>query len=577
MAWQEHKAEDGRTYYFDPETQNSTWDKPEELFTEREIALSRTNWKEYTAEGGRKYWFNTESQESVWVFPADAEAILQGEAAADETIPKEPREVREQRGREKREEHLPSLSSIAPSTLKALPYESDAVSADNFKVMLQEHDVDKSWTVRRMMKEMVADVRYWRVRDAMSRRNLFEDYLSEIDQKKEAETMAARVLYQQQVYDLYASAENSGKTVTAYSRWSGVEKQFADDPLFQIQTPGAEDDRKLALAKYMRFLKERDEKTSQETKASGKEFLTIVLGDLKVDIVKSTWHETLRRIQQQSGDLAAQRPEMRHLNKLDLLDVYAKYIRDKEGVMQDTIDARSGVVSRQARVARQQFVKLLQEHVALGNITYLTKWKDLVVHIKDDPRFSALCGIRHSSTPLDLFWDVIEVEQRHVRTLRAISASLLASTKQEIDSLDEAAFTAFVESNVDYKRNLQNPAHTLQVYKSLKDKDFEADRFASDRKMRRQQDDFRYALRDMEPVIKAGDSWDAVRRVADRLPEAKGLTSAQREAAFEKYMSRLREREHVERDRERDRERERAPRGPPPRREFREKRVSLDY
>lgn len=566
MTWQEHKAEDGRTYYFDPETQNSTWDKPEELFTEREIALKRTNWKEYTAEGGRKYWFNTESKESVWVFPADAEAILQGEAAADESIPKEPREVREQRGRDKREEHVPSLSAIAPEAVRTIGQDPEEVS-EAFKQLMAEKKVDKSWTVQRLMKECLQDPRYWMVRDTMKRRALFEEYLLEIDQREVQQTVDKRLEYQQQVYELF---EGSGK-ISRFSRWIHVEGLFDNEPLFQT---GSVDDRKLALAKYIRFLNDQEDQKLAATKQAGKEFLKSVL---HVDIVKSTWNDTLRDIKSRSAELASERPEMRALNKMDLLDVYSKLIEEKESDLVAQIEQKSALVNRQARIARQQFVKLLNEQTEKGNITYTTKWKDLVGHIKDDVRFQTLCGIRQSSTPLDLFWDVIEVENRRVRNLRTIAMGYLTSQGKNTADLSQDQFSTLITQCSDYTTNLEHPRYTPQVYAALKDADFEIDRFASDRKLRRLQDDFRYALRDMEPVIQASDTWDAVRRVADRLPEAKGLSAVQREAAFEKYVARLRDSRERERPRARvGRERDVRDRGE--RGERREKRgVSLDY
>lgn len=568
MTWQEHKAEDGRTYYFDPETQNSTWDKPESLFTEREIALKRTNWKEYTAEGGRKYWFNTETKESVWVFPADAEAILQGEAAADESIPKEPREVREQRGREKREENLPSKSVISVEAVKSEAGAVEDVEAA-FKELMAEKEVDQSWTVQKLMKECLEDPRYWMVRDTMKRRALFEEYLFEIEQQKVQQTVDKRLEYQQQVYELFAE---SGR-VTRFSRWVDVAPIFEQNELFQI---GSLDDRKLALAKLVRFLNEKEEEITRETKKAGKEFLQSVL---TVEITKSTWNDTLRDIKSRSAELAEKRPEMRTLNKMDLLDVYSKMVEDKEPELVAQIEQKSKLVNRQARIARQQFVKLLNEQIEKGNITYTTKWKELVTHIKEDQRFQTLCGIRQSSTPLDLFWDVIEAENRRVRNLRTIAAGFLTSQGKSVADLTLDQFSDILSKCSDYNTNLEHQRYTPQVYSALKDADFEIDRFASDRKLRRLQDDFRYALRDMEPVIQASDTWDAVRRVADRLPEAKGLSAAQREAAFEKYVARLRERPRgrVGRDREMRGERgERGDRGE--RGERGEKRgVSLDY
>ena len=35
--WTEHKAPDGRTYYFNNETKQSVWEKPDELKTPAEV------------------------------------------------------------------------------------------------------------------------------------------------------------------------------------------------------------------------------------------------------------------------------------------------------------------------------------------------------------------------------------------------------------------------------------------------------------------------------------------------------------------------------------------------------------
>ena len=70
-AWTEHKAPDGRTYYYNNSTRQSSREKPDILKTPTEILLSKCPWKEYTSDAGKVYFHNSETKESVWSIPAE--------------------------------------------------------------------------------------------------------------------------------------------------------------------------------------------------------------------------------------------------------------------------------------------------------------------------------------------------------------------------------------------------------------------------------------------------------------------------------------------------------------------------
>ena len=74
-TWTEHKAPDGRTYFYNPTTRQSVWEKPDELKTEAERALARCPWKEYTSEQGKIYFHNTQTKESVWSCPKELQEL----------------------------------------------------------------------------------------------------------------------------------------------------------------------------------------------------------------------------------------------------------------------------------------------------------------------------------------------------------------------------------------------------------------------------------------------------------------------------------------------------------------------
>ncbi|XP_057977866.1 pre-mRNA-processing protein 40A-like isoform X2 [Malania oleifera] len=66
--WLEH-ASDGRRYYYNKKTRQSTWEKPLELMTPIERADASTDWKEYRSPDGRKYYFNKVTKQSKWTIP----------------------------------------------------------------------------------------------------------------------------------------------------------------------------------------------------------------------------------------------------------------------------------------------------------------------------------------------------------------------------------------------------------------------------------------------------------------------------------------------------------------------------
>uniref|UniRef100_A0A1J3JQF4 Pre-mRNA-processing protein 40B n=1 Tax=Noccaea caerulescens TaxID=107243 RepID=A0A1J3JQF4_NOCCA len=69
--WIEHTSADGRTYFFNKRTKQSTWEKPVELMTLFERADARTDWKEHSSPDGRKYYYNKVTKQSTWTMPEE--------------------------------------------------------------------------------------------------------------------------------------------------------------------------------------------------------------------------------------------------------------------------------------------------------------------------------------------------------------------------------------------------------------------------------------------------------------------------------------------------------------------------
>lgn len=69
--WQEYTAGDGRRYYYNKRTKQSSWEKPLELMTPLERADASTVWKEFTTAEGKKYYYNKDTKQSKWTIPEE--------------------------------------------------------------------------------------------------------------------------------------------------------------------------------------------------------------------------------------------------------------------------------------------------------------------------------------------------------------------------------------------------------------------------------------------------------------------------------------------------------------------------
>ncbi|CAL1395733.1 unnamed protein product [Linum trigynum] len=69
--WQEHTAPDGRRYYYNKITRQSSWEKPLDLMTPLERADASTVWKEFTTPEGKTYYYNKVTKQSKWSIPEE--------------------------------------------------------------------------------------------------------------------------------------------------------------------------------------------------------------------------------------------------------------------------------------------------------------------------------------------------------------------------------------------------------------------------------------------------------------------------------------------------------------------------
>ncbi|PHT32859.1 Pre-mRNA-processing protein 40B [Capsicum baccatum] len=108
------------------------------------------------------------------------------------------------------------------------------------------------------------------------------------------------------------------------------------------------------------------------------------------------------------------------LEKIDRLDIFQEYIRDLDSE-EEQRKLRMEELRKVERKNRDEFRKLMEEHVAAGIVNAKTNWRDYCINfsssflcsIKDFAAYLVVSSNTSGSTAKDLFTDVLdELEKR---------------------------------------------------------------------------------------------------------------------------------------------------------------------
>lgn len=434
-----------------------------------------------------------------------------------------------------------SDSPLAPANAK--PYSSDADKAIVFKELLRENGVDETWTFAKVMKTFIADPRYWAIPQSTLRKQKFDEFLLESKREREEQKRAER----KENMERMASALKNHSDIVYYTKWRSVK---IDEPVFQAADAK---DRKAAFTNYVKELRVKHFDEIESKRVEAMKRLEERFKELEVSL-NSRWLDTYAAVKSE-----LQNPEFEKLDKLDVLTVYSVYIKDAERQSNEERQKIKRVQRRKERKIRQSFSQLVEDLRKEGKIKAGTKWTSVLPIFQDDQRYLDICG-QPGSSPLELFWDITEEEERKLKLQRELALDVVNAKRYTVDS--ETSFDEFANVVWSDSRGEGISSSNLQVIfedlKRLSSKRRDHDRHAGDRKLRRNQDLLRTVFKELEPPIKLEDKWEDVKLRVQDTEEYKALpTEESRIDVFERHMRRLKERG---RDREHDREREREQR-----------------
>ncbi|OAQ72147.1 formin binding protein (FNB3) [Pochonia chlamydosporia 170] len=562
-AWQEHHTPDGRAYYYNSATKVTQWTKPDDLMTPAERALSSQPWKEYTAEGGRKYWYNTETKQSSWEMP-DAYRNAMGQSGGQPSYgqngghshssyehPREsrdhrdPRDQRDQRdfsgpdsryggyGNESRAQAFIPAASDEPEY--ASPEEAEAA----FVKLLKRCGVQPDWTWEDAMRATIKDPQYRSIRDAKGRRDAFDKYCQDVivqDRERADERMAK----------LRADFETMLKRhpeIVHYTRWKTARPMIEGETIFR--STNNEEERRQLFEEYVVGLKKAHKERQIKDRKNALDSLKDLLPRLSIKAY-TRWSDA-----QDIISAAFQKDEKyQALNKYDTLVTFQDHIKSLERSLNEQKQHEKKMKYRRERKARDAFKSLLSELRKDGKIKPGVKWSGIQPQVERDERYRNMLG-HDGSTPQELFWDVVEEEERSLRGPRNDVLDVLEDKRFELTPTSD--LQEFLSIMKDDRRTANIDNDILQlIFERLREKRAAKrdDDKQSDRQQRRAVEDLRAHLRRLDPPIVSGDTYEKVRSRLLKSEEFQAVSSEDlRRGAFDKHMRRLREKEEDDADR----------------------------
>jgi pre-mRNA-processing factor 40 len=277
-----------------------------------------------------------------------------------------------------------------------------------FLKLLRRNNIDPSWTWEQTMRSIIKDPQYRALKDPKDRKAAFEKYALEVRlQEKDRAKERTEKLRKD-----FATMLSSHPEIKHYTRWKTARPIIEGETIFRSAKD--DDERRQLFEDYIIELKKANVEREVTTRKAAMDELIEILRGLDLEPY-TRWSEAQGIIQSNQRFQGDQK--FKSLSKSDMLTAFENHIKTLEKTFNDARQQQKNQKSRRERQNRDRFLGLLHELKANNKIKAGSKWSKIHPLIVADERYQAMLG-QSGSTPLDLFWDMVEEEERALRSTR---------------------------------------------------------------------------------------------------------------------------------------------------------------
>ncbi|EHB05327.1 Pre-mRNA-processing factor 40-like protein A [Heterocephalus glaber] len=282
--WTEHKSPDGRTYYYNTETKQSTWEKPDDLKTPAEQLLSKCPWKEYKSDSGKPYYYNSQTKESRWAKPKELEDLevtisTEEQAQLTNTTAIQDLSVEVSNNAEETSKQETVADALAKLSEKKQAFNAYKVQTEkeekeearskykeakeSFQRFLENHEKMTSTTRYKKAEQMFGEMEVWNAISERDRLEIYEDVLFFLSKKEKEQAKQLRKRNWEALKNIL-----DNMAVTYSTTWSEAQQYLMDNPTFaedeELQNMDKED-ALICFEEHIRALEKEEEEEKQKS------------------------------------------------------------------------------------------------------------------------------------------------------------------------------------------------------------------------------------------------------------------------------------------------------------------------
>uniref|UniRef100_A0A8C9F1D5 Pre-mRNA-processing factor 40 homolog A n=1 Tax=Pavo cristatus TaxID=9049 RepID=A0A8C9F1D5_PAVCR len=522
-TWTEHKSPDGRTYYYNTETKQSTWEKPDDLKTPAEQLLSKCPWKEYKSDSGKPYYYNSQTKESRWAKPKELED-LEGNVCK-----------KDGRGAEmlKRFIFIDSASKKegddAQPVKKTYTWNTKEEAKQAFKELLKEKRVPSNASWEQAMKMIINDPRYSALAKLSEKKQAFNAYKVQTEKEEKEE---ARSKYKEAKESFQRFLENHEK-MTSTTRYKKAEQMFGE---MEVWNAISERDRLEIYEDVLFFLSKKEKEQAKQLRKRNWEALKNILDNMANVTYCTTWSEAQQYLM--DNPTFAEDEELQNMDKEDALICFEEHIRALEKEEEEEKQKSLLRERRRQRKNRESFQIFLDELHEHGQLHSMSSWMELYPTISSDIRFTNMLG-QPGSTALDLFKFYVEDLKARYHDEKKIIKDILKDKGFVVEV--NTSFEDFVTVISSTKRATTLDAGNIKLaFNSLLEKAEAREREREKeeaRKMKRKESAFKSMLKQATPPIELDAVWEDIRDRFVKEPAFEDITlESERKRIFKDFM-----------------------------------------